>query len=102
MILIAAVIVLGIALLIALIRLARGTNWREVFSTFASTFLVGLVFLAIMFLSFVSLPKTEEPLAVEPLPMPTPLLASPLGPVPPLVIWLVAGGILLTAAFLGY
>jgi hypothetical protein len=97
----AVLIVLGIAMLIALIRLARGTNWKELFSTFAATFMVGLVFLAIMFLSFVSLPKGEEQLVIEPLPMPTPLQTSPLGPVPPLIIWLVAGAILLSAAMLG-
>jgi hypothetical protein len=99
--LIAFLIVLGIGAVLVFIRLARGADWKELWSTFISTFLVGMVFLVIIFLSFVTLPKGEEQLVVEPLPMPTPLQTTPLGPVPPLIIWLIVGGILLATALLG-
>lgn len=91
----------AIGLAIALYRIIRGTNWKELFSTFLATFMITMLFLAFMALIFSSLPKSDVPLAPEPIPIPTPLRTSPLGPVPPYVLWIVGIGLVLVAALLG-
>jgi hypothetical protein len=96
-IMVAAAAVLGVAIY----RLIKGTPWRDLLSGIASGVLIVVVILAIFFFAFYLLPKTQIQMAPEPLPVPAPLVTAPLGPVPPLLIWLVGFSLLAAAVTLG-
>lgn len=92
-------IVLGLLLALSLLYLAikvlRGTTWKDVFSIL-KIFLVIFLALFILLVILLTMPKgsgTQEMEMV--LPTPKPIETSPLGPVPPLLLWIVGLGILL-------
>jgi hypothetical protein len=76
-------------------KLLRGANWKNIRAAIRPILVICLVISFIMFLIML-IPKTPGTAAVEmPLPTPAPIVRSPLGPVPPLLLWLVGIGLLI-------
>ncbi len=96
-VLISAAIILGIAFY----RMVRGVPWRELLRTSTSSLLVVIVILAVLFIAFFMLPKGQVEMAPAPLPVPVPLKTAPLGPIPPLLIWVVGIGLAGAAVAMG-
>jgi hypothetical protein len=87
-------------LLIQVYRLIKGVNWKRLLSQTFSFFLILLVVLAVLSLIVNLLPEPQEPIFSEAIPEPKPVITAPLGPVPPLLIWLVAFALFGAAAVL--
>jgi hypothetical protein len=95
------VLLAAIPMLPVLYKLLRGAKWKDI-TTFiwqmlsASFILSGLLFLIMM------LPKSEGSIVMEqPLPPPALPVRSPLGPVPPALLWLVGISLLAAVVFMG-
>ena len=86
-------ILLAAFLLFGIYRLLRGVRWKEVLSSFFYFMLALLVVSGLLFLALMLLPKSLELPPAEPLPVPEPFTFAPLGPAPPLLIWLVGIGV---------
>lgn len=99
--LILVLILLAGFLLIQVYRLIKGVNWKKLLSESLPYIFYLLIVLGIFFLAINLLPKSRAPTYAEPVVIPKPTLTAPLGPVPPLLIWLVAIGLLGCAAILG-
>jgi hypothetical protein len=100
-------LVLFVTLLVAylsvqLVRLIRGVHWRDILSTVLSFLLSAVILFGLVFMILLLLPRSEAPPAALPVPEPTPVLRSPLGPVPPLLLWLVGIGLFLAVVLVGY
>lgn len=78
------------------LNLLRGIDWRSIFSHLRVILVVGLLLMLAMFIILLLPGKMEKSEVMLPLPTPAPLVTGPLGPVPPLLLWLV-GLILLVA-----
>ncbi len=76
-------------------------NWKQLLSEFARLVFYLLITFGVVFLVLVFLPKSVGPRSTVPLPEPRPLPRSPLGPVPPLLVWLVGVGLFLAVVLLG-
>ncbi len=92
-------ILLGLLLALSLIYLAvkalRGITWKDVFS-FLKILLAAFLALSVLLLILLTMPRgtgTHEMDMV--LPTPKPIETAPLGPVPPLVLWLVGLALLI-------
>lgn len=82
-------------------KLLKGADWKTLTSFIPSMVVISLMIVGIMFLIML-LPKSSEPVPMElPLPTPTPPVTSPLGPVPPLLVWLVSIGLLVITLLVG-
>jgi hypothetical protein len=81
--------------------LLKGANWKDLTTIIRpilviSSIIVGFIFLILL------LPKSTAPVTVDfPTPTPQPLVTSPLGPVPPLLLWLVGIGLLVAGILIG-
>ncbi len=89
-------------------RIIRGANWKDLrvnweqwLSEFSRLVFYVLIVFGLVFLVLVFLPKSEGPRNVVPLPEPRPIVRSPLGPVPALLVWLVGVGLFLAVVLLG-
>jgi membrane protease YdiL (CAAX protease family) len=95
--------IIALALLIAaasvshmIYRLLRGAKRKDLIAFIWPVVVTGLILGGFVFLIML-LPKSESPAAVElPVPTPEPPVTAPLGPVPPLLLWLVGAGLLVT------
>jgi hypothetical protein len=95
--------IIALALLIAaasvshmIYRLLRGAKRKDLIAFIWPVVVTGLILGGFVFLIML-LPKSESPAAVElPVPTPEPPVTAPLGPVPPLLLWLVGIGLLVT------
>jgi hypothetical protein len=84
------------AALLAIYNLLRGARWRDVASLIWPMVVIGLILGVLAFLVML-LPRSEGSRALElPVPTPEPPATSPLGPVPPVLLWLVGIGLLVT------
>jgi hypothetical protein len=82
-------------------RVFRGANWKLLASFIPSMLVISLIALGVIFLIML-LPKAGGSAPVDlPLPTATPLVTAPLGPVPPLLVWLVGIGLLAIALLFG-
>ena len=84
-------------------RLTRGLDWRNL-ATYLQPIMLSLTIVGILLL-LVSLLLSEPKIAApvdQPYPTATPLPTSPLGPVPPLLPWLVGIGLLIFGSWLGF
>jgi len=91
-------IALGVAVLLLIIRAARGIHWRRLLAGLWSLSWKLALGAGLILLVFALLPHTAGSGEAEPLPPARPLATAPLGPVPPGLIW--AAGIVLGAAVL--
>ena len=96
--------IIALALLIAaasvlhmIYRLLRGAKWKNLIAFIWQTLVIGLILGGFVFLIML-MPESESSTVVE-LPVPPtsePPVTAPLGPVPPLLLWLVGIGLLVT------
>jgi hypothetical protein len=94
-------LILAGSMLYVFYRLLRGADWKLLISFIPSMLAIGLVALGIIFLIML-LPKSSNLVPMElSLPAATPPATAPLGPVPPLLIWLVGIGLLVITLLLG-
>jgi hypothetical protein len=84
-----------------MVRLLRGASWRDITSMILPMVFAGLIISGLLFLIML-LPRSERSIQMElPIPAPEPQARSPLGPVPPLLFWLVGLGLLGTCILIG-
>ncbi len=82
------------AFLYSVIKVLRGASWRDIFN-----FLLSMIFIVLiiggLLLAILALPHSTEtvqsPIAI---PTPEPPVTAPLGPVPPILLWIVGGCLL--------
>ncbi len=93
-----AVAILGI---ITLIRILRGVYWKSVFSSMLTPLFIVLILVGIiaLFVSLLTTGSVQEPSAPI-MPTPEPIPRAPLGPVPPIILWVVGLGLALGIALL--
>ena len=88
-------------LLMQIYRLIKGVNWKKLLAESFSYSFKLLVILGIISLVVSRLPKSEALIYAAPIPVPIPTTTAPLGPVPALLLWLVAAALVGSAAILG-
>ena len=88
-------------LLMQIYRLIKGVNWKKLLAESFPYLFKLLVLLGIIYLVVSRLPKSEALIYAAPVPVPIPTTTAPLGAVPALLIWLVAVGLIGSAAILG-
>jgi hypothetical protein len=95
-------LILGGSMLYVLYQLFKGADWKFLTSFIPSMVVISLS--AVSFIFFILLltrsGKSSPPMDI-PIPTATPPVTSPLGPVPPILIWIVGIGLLLTGIWLG-
>jgi hypothetical protein len=84
-----------------LYKLLRGAEWKDLAAFIWPVLLTALIFggfaLLIMLFKFESAPVVEPPVVSTP----EPQARSPLGSVPPLLLWLIGSGLLVTGILIG-
>lgn len=94
-------LILAGSMLYALYKFIQGSDWESIAVFIRSMFVVSLVMLGVSFL-IMMLPRSEISVPDElPLPTPEPPITSPLGPVPPSLLWLVGIGLLVLSLLAG-
>jgi hypothetical protein len=94
-----ALILAAASVLHMIYRLLRGAKWRNLIAFIWQTVVIGLILGVFVFLIML-LPKSESSAVMElPVPTPDPPVTAPLGSVPPLLLWLVGIGLLVTGIF---
>jgi hypothetical protein len=89
------------SILYMLVKLARGADWKSIASFIRSMVVISLVISFALFLIML-LPKSPKMDSMPlPLPTPAPQVTSPLGPVPPVLLWLVGLGLLAASILFG-
>jgi hypothetical protein len=83
-------IIMAVVAGVMIYRLIKGVNWREVLKSFFSFLVILVVLFGVIVLILTLLPKTPGTVEGVPLPTPVPIARAPLGPPPPLLIWIVA------------
>jgi hypothetical protein len=97
-----SLIIIGIFLLILIVQLVRGVEWRRLLSGLFSFFWKAVLVGSFFFLIATLLPKSQSPPEeAPPLPPPKPPVFAPLGRAPSILLWLVGIGILVLAIVLG-
>jgi hypothetical protein len=98
---ISLLILLGGYLLIQIYRLVKGFNWKKLLSQAFSFLFTLLVIFGVLSLVINLLPESQVEVYAEPILEPQPAMTAPLGPVPPLLVWLAALGLAGCAVVLG-
>ncbi len=88
------------AFLYSVIKVLRGASWRDVLS-----FLISMVFIVLiiggLLLAILALPHSTSPVQTQlVVPTPQPRVTAPLGPVPPILLWIVGGCLLISGIML--
>jgi hypothetical protein len=97
-----ALIIIGIFLLILVVQLVRGVEWKNLLSGFSSFFMKAVLVTGVIILIAVLLPKSQAvPQEAPPLPVPKPPVTAPLGPTPSILLVLAGIGILVIVLALG-
>jgi hypothetical protein len=95
------VLALAGSILYVIYRMIRGVGWVNVRYFLQLIMVISMIAGSIIFLIML-LPKTQSALPMEmPVPTYTPLVTSPLGPVPAVLLWLVGIGLLVSSILLG-
>jgi hypothetical protein len=90
------VLIVAGSFLYVMYKLLKGADWKFLKSFIPAMLMFSLVVVGIMFLIML-LPRSNASVPpVLPMPTPAPLVSAPLGSVPPLLIWLVGIGLLVT------
>jgi hypothetical protein len=94
-------LILAGSMLYMMYKLLRGANWKVVIGFVRSMLVISLIVSGFIFLIML-LPSSENSIPLEmPLPTPEPPVTSPLGPVSPLLFWLVGIGLLVICILVG-
>ena len=85
------------AFLYSMVRVLRGASWRDIVN-----FLISMVFIVLiiggLLLAILALPHSTGPVQSQlVVPTPQPRVTAPLGPVPPILLWIVGGCLLICA-----
>jgi hypothetical protein len=84
-----------------LYKLLRGADWKNIRATLRPILSISLIIIFTMFLIML-LPKTPATASEELiLPTPAPIVRSPLGPVPPILLWIVGLSLLGIGTLIG-
>lgn len=95
------VILVAGSLLYVLYKLLRGAEWKSLPAFIGPILVISLIVIGLVFL-IMRLFKAESATVMDlPMPTPEPLVTAPLGPVPPLLLWLVGIGLAATGIFIG-
>ena len=90
-------LILAGSMLYVMYKLIRGADWKEIKAFIRMMVVISLVVSGVVFLIML-MPRSESFAEAEmPLPTPQPLPTSPLGPVPPSLLWLVGIGLLVAS-----
>ena len=96
------ILILAGLMLYVMYKLLRGASWSDLTVVIQSILVISLVVGGFLFMIML-LPKSESSIPMElPVPTPEPLVTSPLGPVPPVLFWLVGFGLLITSSLIGF
>jgi hypothetical protein len=91
-----ALLIAAASVLHMIYRLLRGARRKNLIAFIWPVVVIGLILGGFVFLIML-MPKSESSTVVElPVPTPEPPVTAPLGPVPPLLLWLVGIGLLVT------
>jgi hypothetical protein len=94
-------LILAGSILYMMYKLLRGADWKEIITFIRPMLVISLTVIGFIFLIML-LPTSGNSIPVEmPIPTPKPLVTSPLGPVPPLLFWLVGIGLLVIGILMG-
>jgi hypothetical protein len=81
--------------LYSMYRVMRGTTWKDILALLQPLLFIVLL-LAAMMMVIMSMPRTSAPPSTEaPVPTLEPPVTAPLGPVPPLLLWIVGACVIL-------
>jgi Domain of unknown function (DUF4129) len=90
------------SLLRVLYKSFRGADLKNIVTFILQMLVIGLVLTGFLILILMLLPKSEGPVLMEQtLPPPEPPVGSPLGPVPPVLFWLVGISLLVAGILMG-
>jgi len=93
-------LILGGSTLYILYKVIKGATWKEIF-LFLRAILGLSLFITVILLLVMLLPGSPSAEIVEmPLPTPEPIIRSPLGSAPPILLWLVGIGLLITGSLI--
>ena len=82
-------------------KLLRGARWKDITTFILQMLVVSFIISGLIFMIMV-LPKSKGSIVMEqPLPPPAPPVRSPLGPVPPALLWLVGISLLVAVILMG-
>ena len=94
-------LMVAITTLYSIYKLLRGADWKNIAVAARSILFIGMIVCGILLL-IMMVPGSESSAPVEiPPQTPEPLVASPLGTVPPVLIWAVGIGLLVMTALVG-
>ncbi len=95
------VILVAGLMLYVMYQLLRGAEWKNIVAFIWAALVISLIATGFIFL-VMRLFKSESAAVMElPMPTPEPLVTAPLGPVPPLLLWLVGIGLLAAGILIG-
>lgn len=94
-------ILLAGMLIYMLYRLFKGVHWKELLTRFFTYTLILVVAVGILALITSQMPVVQIPTTPTQIITPPPVITEPLGPVPPILLWLVGIALALTAVFMG-
>jgi hypothetical protein len=96
------VIIAGVFLLVAVVQLVRGVEWRKLLSGASSFFMKAALVTGVVVLISALLPKSEAVMQeAPPVPAPKPPVTAPLGQTPSIIMVLAGIGILVVILVLG-
>ena len=94
-------LIVAITTLYSIYKLLRGADWKNIAVTARSMLFISIIVCGILLL-IMMVPGSESSAPVEiPSQTPEPLVTSPLGTVPPVLLWAVGIGLLVTTALVG-
>lgn len=96
-----SLIILAVFLVLLIIQMVKGVQWKKLLSKLWSLFWKLLLVTPLLVLVVALLPKSEGISSAEPLPPPRPVVSAPLGPVPTVLIWLAGLGLASAVLYLG-
>jgi hypothetical protein len=86
--------------LYSIYRVIRGATWKDVLVLLQFILVIAFIMGAVLFI-IMSMPRTVAPVEQEmAIPTPAPMVTAPLGPVPPIILWIVGGGLFVFAVLI--
>lgn len=96
-----ALILVG-TMLYAMYQLLRGADWKSILNVLRLMLIISFVLSCLVFLIMLLPASSNAPIEISiPTPTPKPVVTSPLGSVPPALLWLVGIGLLVISVWMG-